>query len=841
MRILITLVLALYVVIAHAQLITPPGKMAAIQSQKTNLSTPVVLFDQVPTLRSGTDVEGLSLQLRPQAMRLLQQQSPAGFTLPLPAGDQGTLELELVKVNIFSADFKIVLSGGGVPEPAEGIFYQGKVKGKPGSLAAVSIFDGEVMALISTPNESNLVISKEANAVEGLHRLYQDDKLPGRRDFDCYTEDGTVQYRKEDLVSKPSVRAAGCTKIYFEVDNDVFVDKGGQDGTVKYMTALFNEVVTLYAAESIPIVLSQIFVWNTPSPYASLTNTGDLLNAFQRTRTSFNGDLGQLISYRGNGGIAVVDGLCRSNSSYKQSYAGIGRSFSKVPTFSFPVMVIAHELGHLFGSQHTHACAWNGNNTAIDGCPGFVEGSCATPTAPPTGGGTIMSYCHLSSVGINFSQGFGPQPGNLMRSRVAAGTCLTACTTTNPPVNPPTPPNPPTNPPSGGTSPTCLNVTVSLTLDMFGTENTWEIADATTNKVVQQGGPYANKTQGQKQERKMCLPFGCYIFKIKDAAGDGMCCTYGSGGFKLIDSTGKVLLSGDQFGREASTSFCLVKPGGTTPPTNPPTNPPTSSNCVVVDFTKIRPQSFGGAQDQGQLTVIENGKGIMIENNAWKAIPFNYNIVGTTVLKFEFKSTRQGEINGIGFDDDDNISSPYTFELFGTQIWGNTTYKDYDGSGNWKTYTIPVGQFYTGAATRLFFAADFDEGLKNGNSFFRNIQIYDGTSCISPRDNPSSSITVPVPPSVSATYGDTPTAMIFPNPATDQTQIKLSSWPQGKQMVEVMDLTGKQLKQFSIDVPAGGFFQMDVPIQELPAGAYIYRVGNGQMRVSGKLIVNSRN
>jgi hypothetical protein len=41
-------------------------------------------------------------------------------------------------------------------------------------------------------------------------------------------------------------------------------------------------------------------------------------------------------------------------------------------------------------------------------------------------GGTIMSYCHLTPAGINFSHGFGPLPGNLIRSRTDQANCLSA-------------------------------------------------------------------------------------------------------------------------------------------------------------------------------------------------------------------------------------------------------------------------------------------------------------------------------------------------------------------------------------------------------------------------------
>ena len=58
--------------------------------------------------------------------------------------------------------------------------------------------------------------------------------------------------------------------------------------------------------------------------------------------------------------------MCSNNNV---CYSGLANnSVITVPTYSWNVMVITHEMGHLMGSNHTHACVWNGNNTAIDGC-----------------------------------------------------------------------------------------------------------------------------------------------------------------------------------------------------------------------------------------------------------------------------------------------------------------------------------------------------------------------------------------------------------------------------------------------------------------------------------------
>ncbi|MCH7414895.1 zinc-dependent metalloprotease [Belliella sp. R4-6] len=226
--------------------------------------------------------------------------------------------------------------------------------------------------------------------------------------------------------------------FYFETEHDIFQTRGSVASVESFVAAVFNQVATLYQNENIETSISEIFVWTTVDPYTS-NNLGILLQQFQTNRTIFNGDLGQLLTFRTDvgGGIAALemDGICNPDISERLSVAMLHNNYETVPTYSWTVHIVAHEFGHLFGSRHTHACVWNGNNTAIDGCWGCMEnpdpngGGCQNCPNPgvPSGGGTIMSYCHLQSVGVNFNLGFGLQPGNVIRNSVANADCLCEC------------------------------------------------------------------------------------------------------------------------------------------------------------------------------------------------------------------------------------------------------------------------------------------------------------------------------------------------------------------------------------------------------------------------------
>ena len=88
------------------------------------------------------------------------------------------------------------------------------------------------------------------------------------------------------------------------------------------------------------------------------------------------------------------------------------------------VLITAHELGHVFGSPHTH-CYRPEIDQCYDAEPGFFAG---TVTEPPEGG-SVMSYCTAANLSLGEPGLYGNQSERVigvMRGLVdqVAPTCL---------------------------------------------------------------------------------------------------------------------------------------------------------------------------------------------------------------------------------------------------------------------------------------------------------------------------------------------------------------------------------------------------------------------------------
>ncbi|MES2849787.1 MAG: M12 family metallo-peptidase [Bacteroidota bacterium] len=343
------------------------------------------------------------------------------------------LVLKLNSTNLFSYNRPDVVLASSLKQYdySPGYYLRGKIEGKERSLVALSIFeDGAGGVLSYDGNNYNLCIANNNNDFSSKDYILYADKDYHATLPECFTEEGVKPVSLPNYSQRP-LSSVGCpVDMYFELAYGMYTGQGSDiQNVIRYFTILFNCVQTLYNSENILVQIRGLKVWDVPDPEDGLGASRDVLYDFSQRmdNVGFNGDLAHYVTFnRLGGGIAWRDELC-SSDYYRTAVSGsVVANYSDFPNYSFSVEVITHETGHNIGSPHTHSCTWPGG--AIDDCYP-VEGSC-NPGPTPTTGGTIMSYCHLSGVGINFANGFGPLPGDLIRSRVTDATatrCLCSC------------------------------------------------------------------------------------------------------------------------------------------------------------------------------------------------------------------------------------------------------------------------------------------------------------------------------------------------------------------------------------------------------------------------------
>ena len=884
MRIFITFVFLSLSILANSQEISPKNLVGSAKKEGKTFNTYALFTEENGVLRQYKGAneafsEKKFFSTSPARIRRLLDDAPKQFTLILP-GLKENLSIELVAIDLLSSDFQMMHASGVTLEENSDIqHFRGIVGKTPGSFAAVTVSESGIQGSIFT-KETGMQVFGPMEETEGNlnvpHILYPADAFPSKEKLTCLTPDDTRPYSPQELGANATLRTGPkCVNVYLEVDNDIFTDKGGTTNTTAFMTGWFNQVATLYANENINLRLSGLFLWDVPSPYTG--SDYNMLTQFGAQRQTIKGNIGQLVSYKGRGGIAWLNGVCSSSTRFKLSYGSALKSFQNVPAFSWNVMVMAHELGHILGSQHTHACVWNGNSTALDGCAGATEGGCALPPLPPNGG-TIMSYCHNTSVGTKFANGFGEQPGNVIRNRIASATCLQTC----PPID-----NSGTGTGSGtgggsssgngagsgtgtgtgtgtgggsssgngagsgtgtgsgsGTVDSCRIIKLELTLDLFGTETTWQLRDS-AQVVKLSGGPYLNKRNGQKVNAQLCLMPGCYALQILDNGGDGLCCSYGNGGFIISNAKDSVLSRSGTFTNNTTLNFCIPKsasggsgsgsgggtgsgsgsgPGSGGGSGSGSGSGTPDSTCLFLDLIKNKVVTFAGTQDLGTVEVIENGKGVHLKANAWKKIMGNYVVTANTVVEFEYKSNLAPEIIGIGFDNDEEISANLSFQVGGYQRWGIQNHRSFNNLSNWQKVSIPVGKFYTGTFSKFVFICDEDKFNPPGDAMFRNIRIHQG-NCTANLPNKPVSEEETVPNEIK----------VFPNPGNGNFTLQLNGQFDQDIFLSLYSAIGNKVMDQVISKSDLQMLPLISP--NLAPGVYFYHWRSGDNTGKGKLDV----
>ena len=329
-------------------------------------------------------------------------------TQPLTLEDGTSVELEVSPLQVFAAGAPIVVHGrlGDTLAPAPtDRWFTGRVAGDPSS----------VVVLARGRSLRGFVVTAGRVSVLGPERHHYGDGPPGRtfvrtldpetdvpeamRLFTCGTD--SLPVPPETKPATPLNRRALSSVMYYagiavETDYELYQKFNSTANLTKYVGDLFALVSAIYQRDVlVTLQVNYLSIWTTAAdPWNATSDTTSALYEFagywNTNRSTVPRSTAHMLSGKGlGGGIAYLNALC-SGFGYGVSASLSGVAPTDISYTYWDFMVVAHELGHNFGSPHTHCYS-----PPVDQCYASESGCYSGPTSVPPEKGTIMSYCHL--------------------------------------------------------------------------------------------------------------------------------------------------------------------------------------------------------------------------------------------------------------------------------------------------------------------------------------------------------------------------------------------------------------------------------------------------------------
>ncbi|WP_448721628.1 M12 family metallo-peptidase [Acanthopleuribacter pedis] len=333
-------------------------------------------------------------------------------------GEETSLVLE--RFLVFHPNARVVVAtdqGEEISAPPEHAYYRGTVAGRPQTRVFMTVAEsGDVRGLIADANQFWSLQWDQTRAQDPVIAAtpLARESLAEMPPFECKADEieapvdlpGAPPMLHPEQLAIPAelLSARYMTTIAVETDHEFLSRLGGRQAALDYIGDLIGYTSLIYERElGTQTLVGDTFLWETSDDPWTAGNTGDQLHEFRdywrANRTEVNRTLATFLSSRGlGGGVAWGSQLCSRSNGYSVS-ANLSGSFNfDNPRSVWDIVVVAHELGHNFGSGHTHCY-----NPPIDKC--YDQCTNEDKTLPcderGAGCGTILSYCHLLSGGMS--------------------------------------------------------------------------------------------------------------------------------------------------------------------------------------------------------------------------------------------------------------------------------------------------------------------------------------------------------------------------------------------------------------------------------------------------------
>ena len=352
----------------------------------------------------------------------------------VPLGLFGDVDLQLQRQNVLDANAEtVIVARRGITRPVRteaASIWTGHVVGDPDSEVFIADSAAGVYGWIATQGDRWVLTSGDPKG-DRTTIIYNTTGLAEGliewSPFECETvAQGGVDPEFEGPATNSGGGVAGdiCMTVDISIDTDnAFLNTFGGDeaqaqGYIETLIAGANIIYARDTGAQLNIVYTRL--WADADPWSG-SSSGARLSEFRTYwRANMSGvsrDTAHLLSSENlGGGVAYTIGsVCSTNSSYAVS--GNLNGFFPTPLEAhspqnWDIMVFTHELGHLFNSPHTHSY-----NPQLDGCG---TGDCSDAF-----GGTIMSYCHQCSGGMNnIELAFHPTVQNTISTYLAGRSCV---------------------------------------------------------------------------------------------------------------------------------------------------------------------------------------------------------------------------------------------------------------------------------------------------------------------------------------------------------------------------------------------------------------------------------
>lgn len=385
------------------------------------------------------------------------------------ADGEAPVAFDLERFQVFAEDAEITIHGANgarrMAVPAN-TYFRGEVAGQPGSRVFLAKLEsGGVQGVISDEEGTYLIGADDAPAKSlggplEMHRIDPVLLKSSRGGSACGNVDlppgpGNEPMLDLGALTKSTAETAALTagrtaRLAIETDYEFFQIFGNATLASNYVATLVGYASITYTAElGTSLVVQSLSLWQTSSdpwtqrnPLCSLLEFGKYWN---QNKTGVSRTVAHFLSGRATGGgMSWVGALCKAKfTTGRLNCPELGTETAAAPwggdygftgnlygefSLANPVVVwdsyaFAHELGHNFGSPHSHCYnGYGGVSDPIDKCYGGEGGCYAGATSLPgpskQGTGTLMSYCHMLSgnyqnISMTFGTAFawGVQPG----------------------------------------------------------------------------------------------------------------------------------------------------------------------------------------------------------------------------------------------------------------------------------------------------------------------------------------------------------------------------------------------------------------------------------------------